>query len=157
MDTTATTATTPSLARGALAGAAAATVWALQEPLDRRVFRSEHSDVALLGKLVTRGRAWPAVGLAIHAANGALFGAALAAAQRATGIPARRLAVPAALAEHAALYPVSILSDRYHPAMGQPGVVPIARDPRAFAQETWRHLLFGWALARLLPREVSRA
>jgi len=147
---------TPTLARSALAGAAAATVWGLQEPLDRRVFRSDYSDVALLGKLVTRGRAWPAVGLAIHAANGAVFGLALAAAARATRVPARRLAVPAALAEHAILYPITILTDRYHPARGELGVPPIARSPRAYAQATWRHLLFGWVLARLLPRELSR-
>jgi len=150
------TATTPTLARAALAGAATATVWSRQEPLDRRRFSSDHSDVALLGKLVTRRRAWPVVGLAIHAANGAAFGIALAAGSRALRIPARRLAVPAALVEHAVLYPVSFLTDRYHPAKGESGVVPIARSPRAFAQETWRHLLFGWILARLLPRELSR-
>jgi hypothetical protein len=150
------TATTPSLARSALAGAAAATVWGLQEPLDRRLFRSNYSDVALLGKLVTRGRAWPAVGLALHATNGAVFGVALAAGARATRIPARRLAVPAALAEHVVLYPLSILSDRYHPARGDANVPAIATSPRAYAQETWRHLLFGVVLARLLPRELSR-
>jgi hypothetical protein len=152
MDTT----TAPTLTRSALAGAAAATVWGLQEPLDRRAFRSDYSDVALLGKLVTRGRAWPAIGLAIHVTNGALFGLALAVAARATRIPARRLAVPAALAEHTVLYPVTILTDRYHPARGEPGVPPIARSRRAYAQAAWRHLLFGWVLARLLPREVSR-
>jgi len=150
------TSTTPTLARSALAGAAAATVWGLQEPLDRRVFRSEYSDVALLGKLVTRGRGWPAAGFAIHAANGAVFGLALAAASRATRVPARRLAVPAALAEHIALYPITILTERYHPARGEPGLPPIARSPRAYAQATWRHLLFGWVLARLLPGEMSR-
>ena len=151
-----TTATTPTLARSALAGAVAATVWGLQEPLDRRAFRSDYSDVALLGKLVTRGRAWPAVGLAAHATNGAVFGLGLALGARATRIPARRLAVPAALAEHVVLYPVSMLTDRYHPARGEPGVPPVARSPRAFAQATWRHLLFGVILARLLPRELSR-
>ena len=150
------TTTTPTLARSALAGAAAATVWGLQEPLDRRVFRSEYSDVALLGKLVTRGRGWSVAGFAIHAANGAVFGLALAAASRATRVPARRLAVPAALAEHIALYPITILTERYHPARGEPGLPPIARSPRAYAQATWRHLLFGWVLAGLLPGEVSR-
>jgi len=35
-------------------------------------------------------------------------------------------------------------------------VPPIARSPRAYAQATWRHLLFGWVLARLLPGEMSR-
>ena len=134
--------------RAALAGAAAATAWGLQEPLDRRVFRSDYSDVAVLGKLVTRGRGWRAAGLALHAANGAAFGLALAAGSRVTGIAPRRLAVPAALAEHALLYPLSGLIDRHHPARGEPGVPPISRSPRAFAQATWRHLLFGVLLSR---------
>lgn len=37
----------------ALAGAVAATAWSLLEPVDRRLFGSDYSDVALLGKLVT--------------------------------------------------------------------------------------------------------
>ena len=63
-------------ARFALAGAVAATAWALLEPVDRRVFRHDYSDVAVLGKLVTRGPAWRPVGFALHATNGALFGLA---------------------------------------------------------------------------------
>ena len=49
---------------GALAGAAAAAAWAAQQPLDKRVFGSRYDDVELLGKLVTRGPAWPAAGQA---------------------------------------------------------------------------------------------
>ncbi len=137
-----------SLRRSALAGAAAATAWGLQEPLDTRVFRSDYSDVAMLGKLVTRGRGWRPAGLALHAANGAAFGLALEVGSRVTGLSPRKLAIPAALAEHALLYPLSALSDRYHPARGEPGVVPISRSRRAFALATWRHLLFGALLAR---------
>ena len=58
---------------GALAGAAAAAAWAAQQPLDKRVFGSRYDDVELLGKLVTRGPAWPAAGLGLHVANGAMF------------------------------------------------------------------------------------
>ena len=65
---------------GALAGAAAAAAWAAQQPLDKRVFGSRYDDVELLGKLVTRGPAWPAAGLGLHMANGAMFGAAYALA-----------------------------------------------------------------------------
>ena len=110
-----------SLRRSALAGAAAATAWGLQEPLDTRVFRSDYSDVAMLGKLVTRRRGWRPAGLALHAANGAAFGLALEAGSRVTGLSPRKLAIPAALAEHALLYPLSALSDRYHPARGGAG------------------------------------
>ena len=50
--------------RAAAAGAVAALVWGLQEPLDRRAFRSDYSDVAVLGKALFRGRGWRAVGFA---------------------------------------------------------------------------------------------
>jgi hypothetical protein len=135
--------------RSAGAGAIAATVWGIQEPLDQAVFRSDYSDVALLGKLVTRGRGWRPVGFAIHAANGAAFGLAYEAARRRTSQDPRRLALAMALAEHVALYPLSIASDRYHPARGERGVPALARSPRAFLQAGWRHLLFGWLLGRL--------
>src|SRR5215216_389657 len=68
-------ATTAQTARGALAGAVAAGVWAAQQPLDKAVFRVDYDDVELLGKWVTRGRTWAPVGTAIHVANGAVFGA----------------------------------------------------------------------------------
>jgi hypothetical protein len=137
-----------SWARSAAAGAAAATVWGLQEPFDRALFRSGYSDVALLGKLVTRGPRWRAAGFAVHAANGAGFGLAYEAARRTTGWDPRRLAVGMALAEHLALYPLSAITDRYHPARGEPDVPAIARSPRAFMQATWRHWLFGTLLGR---------
>ena len=60
--------------RGALAGAAAAGVWALQQPLDKRVFGVDYDDAELLGKTVTQGPAWPLVGGVWHIANGAVFG-----------------------------------------------------------------------------------
>ena len=40
---------------GAMAGAAAAAVWAAQQPLDKRVFGTAYDDVEILGRLVTRG------------------------------------------------------------------------------------------------------
>jgi hypothetical protein len=57
-----------------------------------------------------------------------------------------------ALAEHVALYPLSGLLDRYHPARGEPGVPPLLRNARAFAQATWRHAVFGVVLGRLTGR-----
>ena len=53
--------------RSAAAGATAATVWTLQEPVDQRLLRCDYSDVAVLGKAVTCGSRWRAAGLAIHA------------------------------------------------------------------------------------------
>jgi hypothetical protein len=112
--------------RAALAGAIAATVWGLQEPLDRRVFRCDYSDVRLVG------------GLPVHALNGALFGLAFAAVRRRTRMEPRRLAVVLALAEHTALWPLLGLLEP-----------DVAKSPRAFAQGLYRHALFGYVLGRL--------
>ena len=138
-----------SYARSAAAGAVAATVWGLAEPLDQRLLRYDYSDVALLGKAVTRGPRWRAAGLAIHAANGVAFGLTLELIQRRTELEKRRLALGLALAEHVALFPLSYFVDRYHPARGEPGIPPLLSSPRAFAQATWRHALFGAVLGRL--------
>lgn len=137
-------------ARAAAAGATAATLWALQEPLDQRLFRCDYSDVAVLGKAVTRGPHWRAVGLVAHAANGAVFGLAFHEIRRRVPVRMRGLALGMALAEHVALYPLSYFIDRHHPARGSPGVPPLLANPRAFAQATWRHLLFGVVLGRFV-------
>ena len=50
--------------RSAAAGAVAATVWGLAEPLDQRLLRCDYSDVAVLGKAVTRGPGWRLAGFA---------------------------------------------------------------------------------------------
>jgi hypothetical protein len=112
--------------RAALAGAVAATVWGLQEPLDRRLFRCDYSDVRLVG------------GVPVHALNGALFGLAFAAVRRRTSMNQTRLAVGLAVVEHTALWPPLGL------------IAPeVVKSPRAFAQGVYRHVLFGYLLARL--------
>ena len=124
----------------AAAGAAAALLWAAAQPLDKRLFALDYSDVALLGKAVTRSRWWPVAGLALHAANGAAF-----------GVAAKRLRVAPltlALVENAALFPLTYVSDRHHPARGTSGLAPIC-NARGFAQATFRHALFGAVLGRL--------
>ena len=134
--------------RSLAAGAAAAVVWAAAEQLDRRVFANDYTDVALLGKFVTRSRAWPIAGLALHAANGAAFGFAFDVVRRRVSVPPRRLAVGLALTEHLSLFPLGVLVDRYHPARGEPGVERVFGG-RAFVQATVRHALFGLVLGRL--------
>jgi hypothetical protein len=135
--------------RAASAGAAAATFWGVLEPIDQRLLDCDYSDVAVLGKGVTRGPHWRAVGFALHAANGAVFGLAFDELRRRLPLNPRRLAVSLALAEHLTLYPLCYFIDRYHPARGEPGIPPLLRNPRAFAQATWRHALFGTVLGRL--------
>jgi hypothetical protein len=131
---------------GALAGAAAAGVWAAQQPLDKRVFGCGFDDVQLLGKAVTRGPLWPLAGLAVHLQNGAIFGAMYAnlpdAARR---VPAAPRGVLAALAEHVATWPAAGIAWRAHPARSD-------IDEPSFWQGVWRHALFGFVLAELERR-----
>jgi hypothetical protein len=118
--------------RAAAAGAIAATVWGLQEPLDQRVFRCGYSDVLLLG----RGRR--SVGLAVHAVNGVAFGCAFDVVRSRVSVEPRRLALVLALVEHVALWPLMGVVDRN-----------LVASPRAFAQSAYRHALFGVILGRL--------
>ena len=132
----------------ARAGAIAAVVWGLLEPIDQRLFRSDYSDIAVLGKAFTRGPAWRPLGFALHALNGALFGLAYHEVARRVPRDPRRLALELALLEHLALFPAGHLVDRYHPARGEPGIPPLV-SPRVFGQETVRHGVFGFLLGRL--------
>jgi len=118
--------------RAAAAGSVAALVWGLQEPLDRRVFGCDYSDVLFLG------RGHRSLGFAVHMANGALFGIAFDTARRRVDVDQRRLALVLALGEHLALWPFISLVDR-----------DLVTSPRAFAQATYRHALFGFILGRL--------
>lgn len=141
-------------ARAACAGAAAATVWALLEPVDRRLFRWDYSDVAMLGKLVTRGPGWRVAGLLMHAANGALFGLGFHEVHTRLDADPRRLALALALVENVVLYPLAAVVDRRHPARGEAGLASLL-TLRAFAQETARHAVFGIVLGRLAPRRAD--
>jgi hypothetical protein len=118
--------------RGAAAGVVAATVWALQEPLDQKVFGVEYSDPELLAKPL---KASKSTGMVLHAANGALFGALYAS------LPGSGLGkgVAAGMAEHLATWPLT----RFLPRVNLWG------NHRAFAQAVWRHALFGALLGAL--------
>jgi hypothetical protein len=118
--------------RAALAGSVAAVVWGLQEPLDQRVFGCDYSDVLFVG------RGHRSVGFLVHAANGALFGLAFDAVRQRVDVDQRRLALALAIGEHLALWPFISLVDR-----------SLVTSPRAFAQATYRHALFGFVLGRL--------
>ena len=135
--------------RAAVAGAVAATVWGLLEPLDQRLLRCDYSDVALLGKAVTSGPHWRLAGFVLHAMNGAAFGLAFDELQRRSGVDKRRLGLRLALIEHVALFPLSGFVDRFHPARGEKGIPPLLTNPRAFVQATLRHAVFGVLLGRL--------
>ena len=132
---------------GAIAGSLAAAVWAAQQPLDKRVFECGYDDVELLGKAVTRGREWPLVGLAIHMGNGAAFGAIYSQLRPFMPGPPVATGLLAGLVEHAASWPFVRLIDASHPAKGD--LPTLWGSPRALAQATWRHALFGAVLGGL--------
>ena len=133
-----------------LAGAAAAAVWGLEEPIDQRLFRFPYSDIAILGKLVTRGPHWRGAGWVMHVVNGAVAGLVFWALYEHFGGNAFWFAVGFAMVEHVFTYPLTLLTDRFHPARGARELPPMARSGRAFAQATFRHLLFGVVLGLLV-------
>jgi hypothetical protein len=143
--------------RGGMAGAAAAGAWAAQQPLDKRLFGSPYDDVELLGKAVTTGPAAYPVGLAIHLANGAAFGAVYAALAPRIPLPAWSRGPLVAQLENFSLWPLGRVVDHVHPARGE--LPALSGNHTALAQSTWRHLVFGIVLGelerRLNPREES--
>ncbi len=139
------------LARGAAAGAVAAAVWAAQQPLDMAVFGVDYDDAQLLGTLVTRGAWARPLGLALHVANGAAFGATYAAlAPRVSGLPGWARGTAAGLGEHLMSWPLTTAVVRVHPAREE--LPQLWGSGRAFAQATWRHALFGAVLGVLEER-----
>src|SRR5215217_8309195 len=135
---------------GALAGGLAAGLWAAQQPLDRRVGGSSYDDVELLGKLLTRGPAWPLAGAGLHVGNGAAFGAIYAQLRPFLPGPPAVRGLVAAMAEHVCLWPLGALADRLHPARDE--LASLWGDRRALAQATWRHAVFGLGLGLLEAR-----
>ena len=137
-------------ARGALAGVIAAGTWTAQSQLDMRAFGVAYSDEALLGKAVTRGPAWPVVGVSLHLLFGASFGAAYANLAPRLPLPSWARGPAVALVEHLSTWPMTVAVDRVHPARD---VMPdLWGNGRAFAQATWRHLVFGIVLGELERR-----
>jgi hypothetical protein len=85
-------------------------------------------------------------GLALHLANGALFGAV--AARR--GWRDWRRGLVAAELEGLLAWPGMALADRLHPCRRDGSWPPLLTDRRVFAQEAVMHGLFGAVLGLLL-------
>jgi hypothetical protein len=134
--------------RGAAAGAAAAAAWAAVEPLAARVLRTDYTDVRLLGRMASE-RHWAAAGLAIHAANGAAFGAVFALA----GARGPRAGLAWAAAETVATWPGMAVLDRIHPDRRSGRWPRLLTDRRVFAQEAAVHALFGLLLGLMVREE----
>jgi hypothetical protein len=136
--------------RGAVSGAIAAALWALEQPLDKTLFGSEYDDVEVLGRAVVSGDGWYPVGLAWHLGNGALFGAIYANVAPVIPLPAVTRGPILALSETFATWPLASLSDRLHPRRKK--LPKLAGNRKALAQAGVRHLLFGIVLGELERR-----
>ena len=133
------------------AGAAAATVWGLLEQVDQRLLRCDYSDIAVLGKAVTRGPHWRLTGFWLcTAVNGVLLRACLGRAPwPATDEPAPACREPGACRAPHAL-PALLLRRPVPPGARRAGGSAAAPEsPGAFAQATWRHAGLGTVLGRL--------
>lgn len=135
---------------GALAGGLAAAAWAAQQPGDKRVFGVDHDDVELLGKAVVKGDGWPAPGVALHLANGAVFGAIYAQLRPFIPGPAPLRGLAAASAEHLGSWALVGLVDRLHPRRKE--LLTLKGNAPAFWQAWWRHAVFGLVLGEVERR-----
>jgi hypothetical protein len=130
----------------------AAAAWAAGEPALRRLAGTPFSDVRLLGRAVTRSRAWPVAGLALHLTNGALFGAVFSR----LGLRGVKAGVVAAELENLALWPALLAVDGVHPDRRDGNWPPLARNRRVAVYEIAVHALFGAVLGRLVGSESFR-
>lgn len=131
--------------RGAAAGAIAAGVWSAAEPLAAKVFDTEFTDVAMLGRWVAPDGPWRAIGLGMHVANGAAFGAAFGL----LGGRGLRAGVAAAMAEYVVSWPAMAVADRVHPDRVAERMPPLLTSGRIAGQEAVMHLLFGAVLGAM--------
>jgi hypothetical protein len=132
--------------RGALAGAFAAFVWGAAEPLLQRAVGTPYSDIRLLGRTLTGGQHWRAVGLALHTVNGGVFGWTFAR----LGFRGWKQGIAAAELESIALWPAMAVVDRVHPDRRDGTWPPLVTNPSAFALTAAGHALFGLILGSLL-------
>jgi hypothetical protein len=137
--------------RGGAAGAVASAAWAASEPILRRLTGTKYSNARLLGRFATRSRAWPVVGLALHVANGAAFGAAF----ERLGLQGVKAGIVAAEVENTLAWPAMAIVDRLHPDRRDGTWPPLVRSPRVAAQEVVGHAIFGAVLGRLVSAPVS--
>jgi len=120
-------------------------VWAAAEPVVRRVFRTDYSDVRLLGAPLSR-RHWRAAGAVVHLANGAAAGLLF----HRLGLRGWRAGIVAAQVENVLLWPGMAVVDRLHPDRRSGAWPPLMGSRRVFAQEVVVHALFGAVLGALV-------
>ena len=91
------------------------------------------------------------MGLAIHLANGAAFGAVF----ERIGLRGPAQGLAAAQAENLALWPGMAAVDRLHPDRRSGEWPPLLRNGRVFAYEVATHAVFGLVLGALLRKPAA--
>jgi hypothetical protein len=134
--------------QAAAAGAIAAAAWIAAEPAVRRLAGGRHRELRLISGLVAPDRGGNGLGLAVHVANGAVFGWAFS---RLGGYGIGR-AVLAAQAENAILWPGMAVADRLHPDVRSGAWPKLLTDRGTLVQEIGGHVVFGVVLGALAPR-----
>jgi hypothetical protein len=86
----------------------------------------------------------------MHLVFGASFGAAYANVAPRLPLPSWARGPVVAMVEHLSTWPMTVAVERVHPARGD--LPELWGSRRAFAQATWRHLLFGIVLGELERR-----
>jgi hypothetical protein len=84
--------------------------------------------------------------VALHVANGAVFGAGF----EKLGLEGVRAGVVAAEVENTLAWPAMAIVDRVHPDRRNGTWPPLARNPRVAAQELAGHAIFGAVLGALV-------
>jgi hypothetical protein len=109
--------------------------------------------VRLLGALLTARAPWRRVGIVVHLANGAFFGATFGR----MGGGGWRQGLVAAELENLVLWPTMAVVDRIHPDRRSGSWPPLAPNPSVFAYEATMHALFGVVLGLLHPSPRGRS
>jgi hypothetical protein len=119
----------------------AAAMWAAAEPALRRLFRTQYTDVRLIGAPLSQ-RHWRLAGTTVHLLNGAAAGVLF----RRLGLRGWKAGIAAAQIESAALWPGMAVVDRFHPDRRSGAWPPLLRNPSVFGQEVAAHAIFGAVL-----------
>ena len=134
-----------------LAGIAAGGIWAAAEPALGRAFSLPwYSERRLLGGLLGVGNA---PSLAVHLANGALFGAAF----ERLGLRGPAQGVLAAQVENFALWPAMAVVDRVHADCRSGAWPALHTNRRVLAYEAAGHAVFGLVLGVLVTEREKVA
>jgi len=146
----------------ASAGVAAATAYLAAMAVDLVLIDHNADDLVFLGgPFVGRRHAWAKpVGAMVHVANGINLGVAYAAVgERWLPGPPWWRGVVFANVENAVLYPLTVLTDRRHPAVRDGRLDPYWTRP-AFLQSVLRHVAYGAVLGVAydrMRRRIDRA